>query len=146
MRRDEDDTAYHRRLSLYKPSTYCLYVIFPVAQENQAPGPRKSRLRGASYRLTCDSPIRSPSLFRPSQCVSWSGRPHLEPVSASLHFFSVSLAPVARRSQRSCLWESAHRLFKKRPTLFQGWFLNRFTSSHETNQLIYLVKQSLIES
>lgn len=35
---------------------------------------------------------------------------------------------------------------KNAPTPSHGWFLNRFTSSHETNQLIYLVKQSLIES
>ena len=85
-------------------------------------------------------------LFRPSQRVSWSGRPHLEPVSASLHFFSTSFVPVARRSQRSYPWENARCLFKKCPAPSHSWFLNRFTSSHETNQFIYLVKRCLTES
>lgn len=62
MKRDVNEPMYRRGPSLYKPSTYCLHVSFLVAQENQAPGPKKNRLRGASNRLTRDSLVRSPSL------------------------------------------------------------------------------------
>ena len=60
MKRDVNEPMHRRGPSLYKPSTYCLHVAFLVAQENQAPGPRKNRLRGASNRLTRDSLVRPP--------------------------------------------------------------------------------------
>lgn len=145
MKRDVNAPMYRRGPSLYKPSTYCLHVAFLVAQENQAPA--QERTASEAHRIV-SRVIHwfAPLLLRPSQRVSWSGRPHLEPVSASLHFFSASFAPVARQSQRSYLWENAHCLFKKRPAPFHSCFLNRFISSHETNRFIYLVKRSLTES
>ena len=145
MRRGANDTVRHRRSSLYKPSTYCQRIIFPGTQENKT-ADRESAISEVRQIVSRVIHRSAPLLFRPSQRVSWSGRPHLEPASASLHFISASSATAARQSQKPHLWENANHLLKKCPSPSHGWFLNRFTSSHETNQLIYLVKRSLIES
>ena len=145
VRRGANDTVRHRRSSLYKPSTYCQRIIFPGTQENKT-ADRESAISEVRQIVSRVIHQSDPLLFRLSQRVSWSGQPHLEPASASLHFISASSAPVARQSQNPTSGKMRITFSKKCPSPSHGWFLNRFTSSHETNQLIYLVKRSLIES
>ena len=145
MKRGMNDPMYRRGPSLYKPSTYRLHVISPGTQENKAHRPRKNRLGGASNRLTCDSPVRSPSL----QAVSMRVMERSTASKARIRIspFLLRITCSNRETVPTILpLEKVRRLFKKCPAPSHGWFLNRFTSSHETNQLIYLVKQSLIES